>query len=481
LLKTSFILLILLNSVFVIGQNTFGSVHSNYCPTNMVILNPSSMANSKTYLDINIVGFGSYTNNNYVYLQDMSLIQAIGKSSKLENEIRYDVRRKETRLFNREFVSGPGATWNKGDHGIGLSFNARSYTGIQHLPAFARPFIEDGVKLNTPYHDIDYSASNIKLASLTFAEIQASYSYVFLKKGKQMFVGGVSLKKFYSIAAGAANIYDINVNVRDSTQMSLETLNMDAMYTPNPKLSSKGGMGLDIGFTYQSLLASCESYKPNTKKSGCRYIPYKYKIGFSIIDIGAVKFKEENIKFAGYELKNFEWMNYSNTKTDTANALNVFENAEATINEGRVNKPTKIKLPTFISLQFDYNVWGSFIYVNASIIQGIPHGVNKFGLRHANSLSISPRFETKWIDFSIPLSLYEYKDPQLGLSMRFGPITIGSDKFINWITNQDIYGADIYFYAKIPIFYHPQCKASMKHRNKGKINFKKSSNCPILN
>ena len=451
------------NGSFTWSQNAFGATPSNYSPTNGVVINPANMSNAKTFLDINVLGLGSYTNNNFVFLGNTNLIQTF--KGTYNNDIAYDRRRKPISGFNRTFVSGPGATWNKGDHSIGLSLNGRSYTGVQSLPSYARPFIENGVSDYTLQHDIDYNAKNIRIASLNFAEIKASYAYTFLKTGKNYFTGGVSLKKLYSIAGGAANIYDASFNVDNDSIIKVYNFNADAMYTKNAGFKGKGGMGMDIGITYQKMLRECQSYLPHTSSSGCRYVPYKYKLGLSIIDIGSLKFKADDVSFAGYDFNSqYEWLHYNSIKQDN-DPLSIFSSQESDITKGTVKKTNKIKLPTFISAQFDYNIWASAIYVNATIVQGIPHGKKSFGIRHANSISITPRYETKLIDFALPFSLYEYRYPQMGLSFRVGPITIGSDKFVNWIINSDIYGADFYFYAKVPIHYHPKCKVILKKRD----------------
>jgi hypothetical protein len=133
----------------------------------------------------------------------------------------------------------------------------------------------------------------------------------------------------------------------------------------------------------------------------------------------------------------------------------------------QVRKPNKIRLPTFASVQFDYNVWASRFYVNATIIQGLPVPKRRFGLRHANSLSVTPRFETYFFEFAMPFSLYEYRYPQLGAALRLGPITLGSDKLLSWIKSDNLYGADIYFHLKIPIHYHPKCRKRAKAAKRG--------------
>lgn len=455
--------IVLLTQTISYSQNTFGSIQSNYSPTNGVILNPTNMINAKTYLDINIIGIGDYINNNLVFTPDNNIIN-LSITHNYPSTINFDPRKRKIQFFNKAFVTGPGATWNKGNHAIGLAFNGRSYTGIQNVPSYTGTIINSEINKTQKHYGKTYEANNLRISSINFSEIQLSYAHTFLKKGKNMLVSGLSVKKFYSIAGGAVNVNNAEFNVRNESELSIFNLNSDMMYTPKAKVYKKGGLGLDLGFSYQKMLTECASYLPHTSKSGCRYIPYKYKLGLSIIDIGSVKFDPNEINFAGYNFDNYDWQNYKKAQLNNDNFTDIFQTLDDDITTGSVKKNNKIKLPTYISAQFDYNIWASALYINTTIIQGIPHSKKSFGIRHANSLSISPRFETRLVDFALPISLWEYKYPQLGMSLRIGPITIGSDKFLNWITNRDVYGGDIYFYAKVPIKYHPNCKDRIKNR-----------------
>ncbi|MFT5777954.1 MAG: hypothetical protein ACI837_000902, partial [Crocinitomicaceae bacterium] len=274
--------------------------------------------------------------------------------------------------------------------------------------------------------------------------------------------------KFFSVAGGAVNIYNANYNVDNDSLAVIAGLEADAMFTPDPKFNFKGGLGLDLGFTWEKLLGEAASYYPNSPKLGCRSVPYKFKLGVSIIDIGSVKFDEDEILYAGYDFENYNWIQYDDQDINEDNPFDLFAGQESDITSGRVKKPYKIRLPTFASVQFDYNLWASRVYVNATIIQGMPVGKKKFGLRHANSLSVTPRFETYWFEFAMPLSLYEYRYPQLGAAVRLGPLSIGSDKLLNWIKQSDLYGMDIYLHLKIPLRYHPKCRGRVKGIKKGK-------------
>jgi hypothetical protein len=421
------------------------------------------MLDAKVWLDINLVGTGTYVNNDLVYLEDQKWIpivrDAIREESRLtEDDIKYDQGHNRYHAYNRNFVHALSGVWSQGDHAAGLSISGRSYTAVRKVPDYVAYFIEHGVPPYTPQHDIEYSLRNVKAASLNFAEIKGSYAYTFLKRRQDMFMGGITISKFFSLAGAGANIYDFNFEVDNDSLAILYHLESDLMYTPEVVFNARGGWGLDLGFTYQKMLGEAGSYFPNSPQLSCRSNPYKYKLGISIIDIGSVKFAEENILFAGYNFNDYYWLNYPDDEIDEDNVVNIYEEIEQDITNGQVKKQNKVRLPTFVSAQFDYNLYASRLYLNGTLIQGIPVPKYKFGLRHANSLSVTPRYETFMFEFALPISLYEYRYPQLGAAIRLGPITIGSDKLISWIKNTNLFGADLYFHLKLPFRYHPKCK-----------------------
>lgn len=457
--------ILLLVPLGLMAQEQFGAAFSNYTPTNSVFMNPSSMLDAKTWLDIHIVGAGTYANNNFASVRDNNLIRIIrteGESVE-EEDVAYRYNRNKYHAYNYTFARVLSGVWSQGDHAAGLFFSARSFSAVRGIPEFAGRFIENGVPPYTEQHNIDYQIEKVRASSVAFGEIQLSYAYTFYKKRRDMLMGGISIKKFLSYAGGAANIYNMEFNVRSDSLITIYDLQADGMYTPEPRLSGKGGLGLDIGFTWQRMMGECSSYYPNDpRRGGCRYLPYKYKIGFSIMDLGSVKFEEDDRQFAGYDFQSFDWYGYADTEVDEDNILQVFASQESSIDEGRVKKTHKIRLPTFISLQGDYNIWASRLYVNASIVQGLPIGERKFGIRRANSLMVGLRYETKFFDVSLPLSLYEYRTPQIGLAVRLWFFTIGTDKLFHWFGNSNLYGGDIYAHIKVPIFYHPKCKSRIK-------------------
>ena len=455
-------------------------------PTNSVFINPSSILDAKVWLDINVTGIGSYVNNNLVYLEDQNWF-GIARDARsgtvdiTEDDIQYNQSRNKYHAYNRNFVHALAAVWSQGDFAAGLSTGVRSYTDVRGIPDYVARFIENGVADYVVQHDIDYELQRARVTSSQFGEVKGSFAYTFLKRSRDMFMGGISISKFFPIAGGGLNIYDVDFNVDNDSLIRYEDFVVDAMYTPNPQFNTGKGWGFDIGFTYQRMLGDASTYYPNSARGGCRQNTYKYKLSVSIMDIGNIQFAENQILYSGYNFSNFDWQNYQDAEINDVNPTDLFAQQENNIQQGEVRQPGKMALPTFTSIQLDYNFWASRVYINGTWIQGIPRGQRVFGVRHANSLSITPRYETYWIEASLPFSLYEYRYPQLGAALRLGPLTLGTDKLISWITDTNLYGADIYFHFKVPIRANPKCRSRMRNggrggwRNKGN----KTTRCTI--
>ena len=288
-------------------------------------------------------------------------------------------------------------------------------------------------------------------------EAKISYAYTFHKQRRNMFMGGISYKKIFPLAGAAASIRNLEYNVYNDTVLHIDDFTGDAMANLSPEFSMKGGWGFDLGFTYQRMYSACESYYPNSRKGGCSRLYYKYKIGVSINDLGYAKFNPDNVSYVGYNLSDVDILNYDQLTAEAATFPTVLAAQEATPNEGLIRDPNRMSLPTSISIQYDRNILPHFFYVNATLIHGIPPTKGAFGPRRAHSLAVTPRIETKWFDAALPISLYEYQKLQLGLSLRFYTLTIGTDKLLNFFVPSDIYGADLYFHLKVPLFRNPKC------------------------
>ena len=69
-----------------------------------------------------------------------------------------------------------------------------------------------------------------------------------------------------------------------------------------------------------------------------------------------------------------------------------------------------------------------------------------------NSVTLSPRLETKWFSIYSPLSIRQYGDFAWGGGLRFGPLMVGSGSILSNLISDSSKTTDIYLGLKIPLY-----------------------------
>ncbi|MFH1936360.1 MAG: DUF5723 family protein, partial [Bacteroidota bacterium] len=105
-------------------------------------------------------------------------------------------------------------------------------------------------------------------------------------------------------------------------------------------------------------------------------------------------------------------------------------------------------LPSALSAQFDYHYNRNW-YVNASLI--FPFRFSNVSLSRSALLTLTPRYESRWFDASLPLTLYDWSQLRVGLAFRFYILTIGTEKIGPFLGFSNFNGMDLYFSIKIPL------------------------------
>lgn len=468
------LLLFLYGIVPVIGQDQIGASYSNYTPTKSVHFNPSSILDSKVWMDIHIVGSGVYVNNNFISVPKSSLINLLNGQA-VENYF-VNTDKKKSHIYSHTRVDVLGMIVNQGDHGFGFSMSGHSFIDIRKIPKEFAQIIEKQFNGDNNEIPSSFNLSNLKGHAISYGELKLNYAHTFKKVNDDLFMLGVGIKKIIPLAGAVLNINQLNYDYSVLTNnLIVHSLQGDFMTYNYSKIRLNGGWGLDLGFTYEYLDRPSKSYYPNSKKSGCRRINYILKFGFAVNDIGYLKINEENLNHYGYDAESFVFdMHLSNDIDEVEHLLSRGEG------NGIVKKVNKIALPTSFNAFFDYQVFKNLFYISGFWQQGLPHSFNVFGPRRASTLNITARFESKWLDVAMPISVYEFQKMQLGLQVRLYTVTIGTDKLLSLFIPSKFYGADIYAALKVPIFYNPSCKNHTKnayHESRGRVKRKKSKGC----
>ncbi|MFK5856067.1 MAG: DUF5723 family protein, partial [Bacteroidota bacterium] len=180
-----------------------------------------------------------------------------------------------------------------------------------------------------------------------------------------------------------------------------------------------------------------------------KYEDYIYRIGVSILDIGRVKYST-NAQLHSFDDVSQYWSSIDTLEFNNINSL------MGQISETFYGDPTaslrsntiKIGLPTALSVQVDFSFQNN-LYLGGMWIH--PIRINMNSLRRPAQLAVVPRYETKYFELSVPISVYEYKYPRVGLAARLYFVTIGTERLGTYLGMADLNGLDIYASIKIGI------------------------------
>ncbi len=435
------------------GQERIGIANSNYSSINSIFLNPSSSVDSRTLLQCNLLGVNIFAMNNQVCIPRFNVW---GAAKGNVNDPKAEPKGIKGFAYFKAELNAPSIVVSNQEIGAGLFARARVEVAANNIPEdFIKMAVEN--KIDT-MQLLDINIRNTRISEMSWVEYGANFGMMYFKHSKTLITIGGNAKYITGVNLAYGNIYRLNSKI-NGTQYEIYNVNAKARYN-EPAWKSGKGFGFDLGFTYKKALNFVESYYANSPKSGCKYIDYQYKIGASLLDVGAVRFAQNTYKnevSGSSTIYNFENVDFDSIMRAD---FNYKEEKDA---------PIWATLPTAFSIQGDLNLTHHF-YVNATIVQGIT-GPRMVGVQHANSLSITPRFETRNIEFAVPLTFYRYIYPQLGAAIRFRTFVLGMDNILPLIARTNTYGGNIYFNLGFSIFKNPKCKKSRARYTPTKKNY----------
>jgi hypothetical protein len=427
------------------GQENLGAVQDNYSPVNAALINPSSIADQFPWIDINIIGVAAYARTNSIFLPNSYL----PSPSKVNDPFAKDPQEHLYGYVSAQ-VLGPSISIAIKDHSFGFHSAARGIGFIKKIPSPTATLIEELKDARVP--DGRYFERNIRLKELVWEEYGLTYARILYKRNKDMWQGGITINRLYGAHAGG--VY-INNGELDVVNEEGNLINLDGKYWYNEPARRAGkGFSGSLGFTYKRMKKDISNYVPHSVYGSCVVARYKHKFGVSLVDIGAIRFKQSALQNSFDE----------NTNIDSIETL-----ADASDQAIRSSESNSFLawLPSAASVQYDYNLERGF-YFNVTAMQRLSFP-SWIGTERASLYSAGLRFERKAFSIALPFSLHEYRYTQLGCSIRLWSLILGTDNLIPLIKRQDVYAADLYLYFKIPIFKSPPCRArsTKERKNRG--------------
>jgi hypothetical protein len=460
-----FWLVVFLSLAIVIkAQEMWGITTSNYAGSTGVLVNPTSIISTKLYMDINIATVDVFFENNYGYIHshDYSLFKFLKPNPQFPtygpDDMPFDhyTGKNNKFVYNSEFFQGPSMMIAVGRHAFAFHTGARALTSANSLPYEIANFGYYGLDY-AEQHNINYFSKNFGSSSLVTGEVGLTYAYSFRKNFMEDWSAGITVKRLFSVAGGYLQANDLNYIVVNDTTMNIKNLNAEVGYSipldydnndfpDNGPLIKGGGFGFDLGVTFQNKVLSFQK-KRITKLCRQKYIDYTYRVGVSILDVGYVNFKKNAQVHSFIDVSKY-WVNF-----DTMNFYNINELGRTLSevfygdpNTSLVDNKIKVFLPTAFSIQVDYRIYKNW-YAGAVFIQ--PLKIGKSFIRRPAQIALIPRYESAQFEFSVPVSLYDYKYPRVGASARYHFFTVGTDDILGLLGFTNFTGLDFYFSFKI--------------------------------
>jgi hypothetical protein len=356
---------------------------------------------------------------------------------------------------------------------IGFTTAERSYGNINgitgHFGANAFAYLQFEDLWNTTFHD-----NTAKLNSMGWLEYGLTYATVIAADGRNEFKGGITLKYLQGIAAAYFKNTNLTYNISNPSQFTFTNSSIsygrtdyNALINSNSlgDLINGQGIGGSIGVTYVRLKDFDETNRKEMDDPDVSN--YVYRIGFSLIDIGSINFNKNSSVFhlqaANANYSNWKQSHiYNNSHLDKTLSA-VFYNNDSTKSFG--SDHFNMGLPVAVSLQADWNIYTNF-FINATIIKNLALQ-NSVAVIRPDVYSITPRYEKKWFELSVPISLlyYGHWQPRIGFAARVGYFFFGGDALGGLLKLNDFEGAD--FYMGIHLFVaKKKSKSTNKNINK---------------
>ncbi|MFS4483033.1 DUF5723 family protein [Hyunsoonleella sp. 2307UL5-6] len=455
---------VLAASDYLEAQSYMGFTSDNYSGVNAVTLNPANITDSPYKLDIHLAGISAFASNDYFGVNVFDALKS-----------------------GYNFSSAPTQSPSNNNRGAGnfdvlgpsLLFNLNANSTLAIFTRGRLFFNADdisGASISSINNDTtgDFNIDEDRFNSLgnAWTEFGLAYARTILNNKQNKLKGGISLK--YLKGQGSAYAFGEDFSITydaDGTDLgggettgriaSSGTLNygrfeeFDADNYNYESPSNSSGYGIDFGLTYD--------WNPNGF-SGNGVNDYKLRIGLSVTDIGFVNYKD-GIREA-YGINN---AGESEADFDDAESLGEFLNEFYVLGGSGIGY--KIDLPSALHVNLDWNLNSKF-FINVNTDVSLISKTRITANRITNTVSLTPRYQSKWFSFYVPLSVVQRNGLRLGAGLRAGPLYIGSGSIISALASDNNQHADVYAGLKIPIY-----KNTPKDTDEDGI-IDKKDNCP---
>jgi hypothetical protein len=441
-------------SFSLVSQGEYGLALSNYSPSTTVFHNPTNVLDNRTYLDVHLIGAGTFIQNDFGYMKGTQF-SFLGNIilGQTWPDFQYDFSDKLKSGYQNSDVQLLSGTFQYKEHGFALTSRVRAFLDFRRIPTSVSKLVRNGTGDYDGLYDQVFNADRMYVNQMSYLEIGGSYSNAFYHFDHDLLAVGGSIKYLIGISGAGIKVDNLEFNVVDPSLTRIFRYKGKINYAIG--FNSGSGIGMDLGIMYKKTLSNVTYYNPFSKNSACEPYDYKFKIGVSIVDLGYIKFTKDatsisvdsEISEAQLTGDEFTFENFGNF------AQNQFENVT-------LENEFTLLIPTALNIQADYN-FENYFYASGQYIHGFFRRIG-IGVQRPSVLILSGRYERRWFEASLSASAYNFNDLRTGLAFRFVYLTIGTDNLGSMLGLYDFDGTDLYFNLRFFLTRKPGCKRRHK-------------------
>lgn len=454
------------------GQQYVGLSTSNHSGGHGLYINPASITGGKIGFYLNFMAADVFFNNSYLRYESTSSFPSFMRGGSFLNQENF----RKAGISDESFFStaievrGPGILIRLNDK------NAFAITTRYRALAQGN-YISGGIadlmwaELNSSFIDEGiYKNEKLQINSDILSELALTYALTIWQSDKHSIKVGATAKRVHGHYAAHADFknlsYQANTLPDHYTQLNFSSLDAHYGYS-GYNASGRGyrevlfmqnflaqGWAGDVGIQYEYFgkkalrLQKADSLGQTPKL-------YKVKVGFVITDIGKLTYQDaesvrafqlnrQNVEFATSRFEGASWQDTDILLYDVFN-----------VQSDDMLPSLTVHLPRAINLNVDYR-FSRRLYCNLLLVNGLGKD-NAFAIKQFGYLSLIPRFESRGLEFGVPLTLHnQYKELSFGAMLRLGPLIVGSANIFSALGIKEAYDANLYAAFVIPAQVKPK-------------------------
>ncbi len=451
------------------AQSFYGLNISNFQGVHGMYINPSSIADSRYKLHVNLTALGTSFYNDYLSLElPFTLTQLIrgtvpASAKNSSGQIQWDDSWMVEQLngkpknvaYNLEW-RGPSAMVSLSKRlAVGAGLRTRLGINLNNVDEQLARTLRRGI--DTTYQQALSGDNSFNLNMNSFQEISGTMALVLInKKSRYLKVGG-TVKALFGIGSLYLNNKGLELDVRNLDSLRINRMDMELGYSNSafiqnlskgilssslPKPDMNGfGIGYDLGATME--------WRPEFTEAMQGKNRYLLRLGVSLLDMGGIKYKKN---VTSYSVSRSTPLLFNEDSAFSAAFQQGVEQgldwmkgyAQRNLNYKEQQNSFRVNMPSTLSVQLDYNLFRSFylgMLWNQSFVSR-----SSVNFRRPSGIVVMPRFESRLFEISVPVSLNnDYTDAGLGAFLRLGPVFFGTDNLFTSFKKTGFNGFNFYF------------------------------------